>query len=190
MRATKNSPNGVIACAPWNGFRLALAASLPGSACHTFARALGPCTAIIARSSRGVSVSCGARSAISLRSHATSLSVVPALTTMRNQSSREEVDDEVVEDAAVRAQQARIERLAGVLELVDVVGERIAQEIARAVAAQIERAHVRYVEHAGVAAHGVMLVDLRAVVDRHVPAAEVDHARARGAMHGMERGVL
>ena len=42
-----------------NGFSAALAASLPGSACHTFARASGPCTAIIARSARGVSVSCG-----------------------------------------------------------------------------------------------------------------------------------
>ena len=36
----------------------------------------------------------------------------------------------------------------------------------------------------------IVLVDLRAVVDGHVPAAEVDHPRARGAMHGVKRGLL
>ena len=42
------------------------------------------------------------------------------------------------------------------------------------------------VEHAGVAAHGVVFLDLGAVVDRHVPAAEVDHAGAEGAVDGIE----
>ena len=78
----------------------------------------------------------------------------------------------------------------GVLQLVDVVRERVAQEIARAGAFEVDDAHVRDVEHAGVAAHRVMLVDLRAVVDRHVPAAEIDHARARGAVNGVERRFL
>ncbi|MNS84190.1 hypothetical protein D3C72_1180040 [compost metagenome] len=45
---------------------------------------------------------------------------------------------------------------------------------------------MRYVEHAGVGAHGVVLFDLGAVVDRHVPAAEVDHAGAEGAVDGVE----
>ncbi len=44
----------------------------------------------------------------------------------------QEIDDEIVEHAAVRPQQARVERLAGLLQLVDVVGERLAQEIAGA----------------------------------------------------------
>ena len=70
------------------GFNAALAFSHPGSTRPTLARALGPCTAIIARSSRGVSLSCGARSAIRRRNHAMSLSAVPALTTMRKKSSR------------------------------------------------------------------------------------------------------
>ena len=78
--------------------------------------------------------------------------------------------------------------LPGTVQLVDVVGEREAQEVARAGAFEVDDAHVRHVEHAGVAAHRVVLLDLRAVVDRHVPAAEVDHAGARGAVRGVEDG--
>ena len=48
----------------------------------------------------------------------------------------------------------------------------------------------RHVEHAGVAAHLVVLVDLRAVVDRHVPAAEVDHLGAERAVGRVEDGLL
>jgi hypothetical protein len=33
----------------------------------------------------------------------------------------------------------------------------------------------------------MMLVELRAVVERHVPAAEIDHPRAGGAVDGIER---
>jgi hypothetical protein len=32
-----------------------------------------------------------------------------------------------------------------------------------------------------------MFLDLRAVVDRHVPAAEIDHARTQGTVGGVER---
>ena len=69
--------------------------------------------------------------------------------------------------------------LPGPGELGDVVGEQ-ARRRTRATrgAARIDHAHVRHVEDAGVAAHRVVLFDLRAVVDRHVPAAEIDHARA------------
>ena len=45
-------------------------------------------------------------------------------------------------------------------------------------AADIDHAHVRHIEDAGVAPHRMVLLDLRAVVDGHVPAAEVDHAGA------------
>ena len=52
---------------------------------------------------------------------------------------------------------------------------------------EVDHAHVRDVEHAGGAAHGVVLADLRAVVDRHVPAAEVDHAGAEFLVQLEER---
>ena len=39
-------------------------------------------------------------------------------------------------------------------------------------------------------AHRAVLVDLRAVVDRHVPAAEIHHARAGGTVQGVEGCLL
>ena len=80
--------------------------------------------------------------------------------------------------AALLVEHAAVERLAGLLELGDVVREQLPQERAHARAAQVDDAHVRDVEHAGVAPHRVVLFDLRAVVERHVPAGEIDHARA------------
>ena len=97
------------------------------------------------------------------------------------------VDDQVVDHAAGLAQHARVERLARLGELGDVVREQPPQELADAIAAEVDDAHVRDVEHAGVAPHRVVLLDLRAVDDRHVPAAEVDHAGAGGDMRLVER---
>jgi hypothetical protein len=56
-----------------------------------------------------------------------------------------------------------------------------------ALAFEVHDAHVRDVEHTGVAPHRVVLLDLRAVVDRHVPAAEIHHARAGRDMQVIER---
>jgi hypothetical protein len=36
----------------------------------------------------------------------------------------------------------------------------------------------------------MVFLDLRAVVERHVPAAEIDHLRAKRAMGGVEHGLL
>ena len=47
-----------------------------------------------------------------------------------------------------------------------------------------------YIEHACIGAHRVVLIDLRAVVDRHVPAAEVHHARTGSAVDSVERSLL
>jgi hypothetical protein len=49
---------------------------------------------------------------------------------------------------------------------------------------------MRDVEHAGVRAHLMVLVDLRAIGDRHVPAAEIDHAGAEFAVAGVQHGLL
>jgi hypothetical protein len=109
----------------------------------------------------------------------------------------QEIDDQVVEHAAVGTQQAGVKRLARYGQLVDIVGECAAQEVAYAALARrrvarldVDRKHVRDIEHPRAAAHRVMLVDLRAVVHRHVPAAEIDHPGAGSAMNGMERGLL
>ena len=102
----------------------------------------------------------------------------------------QEVGDQIVNHAAARVQHARIDRLARLLQLVDVVGQQVAQEFAAARAVQVHHGHVRHVEHAGGTAHGVVLLDLRTVVERHVPTAEIHHLRARGAMGGIEDGLF
>ena len=176
-----------------NGFSAAVAVSLPGTARQTFSRACGPCTAIIARSLRGTRRKPGARSAASFAEPRDVLVGRRGVDDEAEEILAQEIDDQVVEHAAVGAQQARIERLAGDLQLVDVVRERVAQECARGiriVAVDVDDAHVRDVEHAGIVAYRVVLVDLRAVVDRHVPPAEIDHPRAGRAVGGVERGGL
>ena len=102
----------------------------------------------------------------------------------------EEVDDEIVDDAAALVEHAAVQGLAGVLQLVDVVGHQQAQEVAAARAFEIDHRHVGHVEHAGAAAHRVVLLDLGAVVDRHVPAGEVDHLRALAQMLVVEGSLL
>ncbi len=89
--------------------------------------------------------------------------------------------------AAGLEEHAGVERLAGLRQLRDVVREQAPQKIADALSAQVDDAHVRDVEHAGVAPHRVVFLDLRAVHDRHVPAAEIDHAGAGGDMRLVER---
>src|SRR5450830_183585 len=100
----------------------------------------------------------------------------------------EEVDDQVIDDGTFGIQHARVQCLARYLQLVDIIGQQAAQEGAHVRAFDIDHAHMRHVEHAGIAAHGVVFFDLRAVVDGHVPAAEIDHAGAEGTVGVVEWG--
>ena len=97
----------------------------------------------------------------------------------------QEIDDQVVDDAAGLVEHGRVERLAGNRELGDIVGDQAGQEGAAVRSDDIDRAHVRYVEHAAVVADRVVLLDLRTVVDRHVPAAEIDHPGIHRAVSGV-----
>jgi hypothetical protein len=87
-----------------------------------------------------------------------------------------EVDDQVINDATVFIEHAGIERFAGFLQLGDVVRQQMAQEWARAITTQVDDRHMRDIKHAGIATHGVMFFFLRAVVQWHIPATEVDDA--------------
>jgi hypothetical protein len=49
---------------------------------------------------------------------------------------------------------------------------------------------VRNVEHAAVVADRVVLFDLGAVVDRHVPATEIDHPGIHRAVSGIQNRFL
>src|SRR5690606_34820500 len=98
------------------------------------------------------------------------------------------VDDQVVDHPAVLVQHARVQRLAPDLQLVDRVGEQVAQELPGALAVQVDHRHVADVEHPGVAADVVMLLDQLAVVEPHVPSADVAHPRAERTVAVVEDG--
>ena len=64
----------------------------------------------------------------------------------------------------------------------------------RAGAAKLDLAHVAHVEQAHAGAHGQVLGDEAAagtgILDRHIPAAEVDHLGLERAMGGVEGGLF
>ncbi len=87
------------------------------------------------------------------------------------------VGDQVIDDAAAVVEHAAVERTAWG-DAVHVVGQQVAQEVPRAGTGDIHHRHVGDIEYAGVLAHRMVLLDLGAIVDRHVPAAKVDHLAA------------
>ena len=91
------------------------------------------------------------------------------------------VDQDVVDESAVLVEQAGVLRLAD-LQLVDGVGGDEIGELGGFRPANFDLAHVADIEEADRVAHGVVLVDDAGVLDGHVPAAEIDHLRAQGAM--------
>ena len=99
------------------------------------------------------------------------------------------IGDQVVDHPAALVEHARVQGLARLLELVHRIGQQVAQELAHPGAVQVDHGHVADVEHARGTAHQVVLVDLRAVVDRHVPAAEVDHLGAERTVGVIEDGL-
>ncbi len=90
---------------------------------------------------------------------------------------RAAIHDQVVHHAAFIVQQHAVLGVTRFGEFRGIVCGEVAQIRERTGAVEIDDGHVRNVEHAGVAAHRVVLFDLRAVVQRHFPTAEVDHPR-------------
>ena len=73
------------------------------------------------------------------------------------------------------------------LELRDVVREHRLQQLERLRPLDLELAHVRDVEDAGVGAHGAVLGDHALVLHRHLPAGERNEPRAGGDVPVVER---
>ena len=99
----------------------------------------------------------------------------------------EVIHDQVVDHAAALVEHAGIQRLAWHGQLGHVVGQQVPQVVAGTGADKVQRAHVRNVEHAGIAAHGMVFLDLGTVMDGHFPAGEIDHLGAGGEMGVVER---
>ena len=89
----------------------------------------------------------------------------------------EAVGDQVVDDAAVVVREQRVLRVAG-LELRDVVREQLLEELPRLRPLDLELAHVRDVEDAGVGPDRLVLGDHALVLHRHLPAGERHEPRA------------
>jgi hypothetical protein len=87
----------------------------------------------------------------------------------------EPVGDQVVDDAAALVREERVLGAAG-LDPVEVVREQALEQLVGTRALDLELAHVRDVEDAGVGAHGAMLLDHPLVLDRHLPPGERDES--------------
>ncbi len=97
------------------------------------------------------------------------------------------IGDHVVQDAAVFQAQQRVGRLAVVHARQVARGAHLGQPH-RVASVQDHSTHMRQVEQADVATHRAVLgQDAGRVLDGHVPAGEIDHARAQPTMRGVER---
>ena len=92
----------------------------------------------------------------------------------------------VVDERALRRGQRRILRLT-VRELGGVVRGDLLDRGKRVLAGNLDLPHVADVEHPGAGAHRQVLLADAAVLDRHIPPAELDHASPKRAVPGVER---
>ena len=102
---------------------------------------------------------------------------------------REAVGHHVVHEAALVVQEARVDRLP-VVGLAEVVGDERVGALQRPLAAELDLPHVRDVEQTGGVPHRLVLGHHPGVLDRHVPAGEVDHPRPERAVSLVERCLL
>jgi len=99
------------------------------------------------------------------------------------------VGDQVIDHAALRVEQDRVLALAD-SELADVVGQQAVEPLCGGRATDEELPHVGDVENANLLAHGVMLIDDRAVLDRHIPSGKGNEACAKGNVGAFQRGMF
>ncbi|MCY1178412.1 hypothetical protein D9M73_187590 [compost metagenome] len=99
-----------------------------------------------------------------------------------------QVDDQVVDHPAILVGHAAVEGLAGFLQALYVVGQQALQVLLGLRTGDVDHGHVGNVEHAAVATYLVVLLDLRSIVQGHVPTAEIDDLRAKCYMQVVERG--
>ncbi|MNT05034.1 hypothetical protein D3C72_1396360 [compost metagenome] len=101
-----------------------------------------------------------------------------------------EVNDQVVDYAAGRVQHAGVQRFARLGELGDIVRQQVTQEFTGTGTAQINNGHMGDVEHTGILTHGVVLIDLGAIMQRHHPAMKIYHARTARHVLVVQWGLL
>jgi hypothetical protein len=80
-----------------------------------------------------------------------------------------------------------VQRLAFKAQLGHVVGNQLLQPGLGIAAGDVDHGHVGHIEHAGVAAHDLMFLQLGAVMDGHFPTGEINHRGRR--RHERQTGV-
>ncbi|MNS62652.1 hypothetical protein D3C72_957210 [compost metagenome] len=100
------------------------------------------------------------------------------------------VHDQVVDHPALRLQQRAVQRLAGVVEAGHVVGQQTLQPGSGVATIDIDHGHVGNIEHPAIAAHLMVLLDLRAIVQGHVPATEIDRLGAKRQVQVIQKRAL
>ncbi len=110
-----------------------------------------------------------------------------ALTTSSQRSVAQAVGDQVVDDAALRRSAAACTAPGACARRSRSLDSTRCRNALRAVARDLELAHVRDVEDAGARAHGAVLLGDADVVDRHLPAGERHHAGAELDVAGVQR---
>lgn len=99
-----------------------------------------------------------------------------------------QVDDQVVDHPALFVEHRAVERLAGLAEARHVVRQEMLQIGRGLLAGDVDHGHVGHVEDAAVTPDLMVLLDLRTVVQRHVPTAEIDHLGAERDVQLVKRG--
>ena len=88
------------------------------------------------------------------------------------------VDNQIINNPAIRPEHGAVEGLPRLFQLGNVISEQMAQVPLRISPAHIYDGHVGYIKYACRVTNLVVFLYLRAVIDRHVPAGEVDDFRA------------
>ncbi|MNM64643.1 hypothetical protein D3C81_760500 [compost metagenome] len=100
------------------------------------------------------------------------------------------VDDHIVDDSALLVEHGAVQGLAGSAKAVDIVGQHMLQPRAGLDATDIDHGHVGYIEYAAGLAHLMVLLDLRSVMQRHIPTAKIDHLGAKCQVQVIKRRTL
>jgi hypothetical protein len=80
--------------------------------------------------------------------------------------------------------------LVGAGQVGGIIGGRLVRAGHELTFCDVDREHVRDVKHPGVASHVVVLIDLRTIVDGHLPTRKIHQARVAAAMLFEQRGPL
>ena len=95
-----------------------------------------------------------------------------------------------IDDAAALVEHGAVQGTAVAVQALDIIGQQILEPGLGLWAADIDHGHMGNIEHPAIAAHLMVLLDLRAVMQGHVPTAKIDHLRAEGEMQVIQRRTL